>query len=429
MTERVKTITVLTHQNEFLIDTTTRELALVGGFGAGKTRGLVLKAICMARANPGYSGLMIEPTESLINAVLMPTFEEILADMGIKYNYRNSASDRKLTITLPGQPPTDIYLRSGTNPRRIIGFNVAWAGIDELDTLDTERAREVYNAAVSRVRTGKVNQVFSVSTPEGYKFLYEHFVRDLEQDEGLSKKRRLIKASTFNNPFLPEDYAKSILERYPAKQAGAYLNGDFVNFTSGTVYDTFDRARHHTDKVLSNYHPNATLHIGLDFNVNNMAACVAVIDEKGIPHFVDEIVGEKNTESMIVAIKKKYGENRVINIYPDSSGRNNTANANVSSIALLEQAGFNVKAKSKNPAILDRVNSVNAKLMTASGEIGLKINTSKCPQLVRGLEQQGWVDGLPDKSSGVDHVLDAFGYFIYYVYPLVRKPTAIVRYG
>ena len=61
MTERVKTITVLTHQNEFLIDTTTRELALVGGFGAGKTRGLVLKAICMARANPGYSGLMIEP--------------------------------------------------------------------------------------------------------------------------------------------------------------------------------------------------------------------------------------------------------------------------------------------------------------------------------------------------------------------------------
>jgi hypothetical protein len=429
MGERVKTIQVLSHQNEFLRNTSTRELALVGGFGAGKTRGLVLKAICMAQLNPGFSGLIIEPTESLINAVLIPTFEEILEDMRIPFNYRNSAADRKLTINIPGQPPTDIYLRSGTNPRRIIGFNCAWAGIDELDTLDTDKAREVYNAAVSRVRTGNVNQIFSVSTPEGYKFLYEHFVTDLEKDSELSKKRKLIKASTFNNPFLPDDYAKSILERYPAKQAGAYLNGDFVNFTSGTVYDTFDRIKHHTDRTLSTFHPNITLHIGLDFNVNNMAACVAVIDEKGMPHFVDEIVGEKNTEAMILKIREKYGFNRVINIYPDSSGRNNTANANVSSIALLEQAGFTVKAKAKNPPILDRVNSVNAKLMTASGEIGLKINTSKCPQLVRGLEQQGWVDGLPDKSSGVDHVLDAFGYFLYFNYPLVRKPTAIVRYG
>jgi phage terminase large subunit len=428
MTERVKTIQLLSHQAQFVQNLSHRELALVGGFGAGKTRALVYKALYMAQKNPHSAGLLIEPTESLINAVLMPTFEEILDDLQIPFNYRNSASDRRLTLYLPGQPKTEIYLRSATNPRRIVGFNVAWVGIDELDTLHTEQAKEVYNAASSRVRTGEHQQIFCVSTPEGYRFLYTYFKADLDKDPILKKSRFLIKASTRDNKFVSDDYVNSILQRYPAKQALAYLDGEFVNFTNGTVYDVFDRTKQATIRTLETFHPNITLHIGMDFNVNAMAAVIAVIDEKGIPHLVDEIIGEKDTKSMIEAIRKRYGYDRIINIYPDSSGRNASANANASSIALLEQAGFNVLAKAKNPAILDRVNSVNAKFLSANGEIGLRVNIEKCPQLTEGLEKQGWRDGLPDKTSGVDHALDALGYFVFFKYPLVRKASATVRY-
>lgn len=42
------------------------------------------------------------------------------------------------------------------------------------------------------------------------------------------------------------------------------------------------------------------------------------------------------------------------------------------------------------------------------------VNTDKCPRYTESLEQQSYKGGVPDKSSGHDHLNDAGGYFIYY---------------
>lgn len=422
-----KKVQILKHQSEFLQDFDTKELALVGGYGAGKTIALCYKALLLAIKNPSAAGAILEPTETMIGRTLLPTFEPILRESGIKFQIFKSVNKR-IELYFPDGTRT-IWLASAENYTRLVGMSLAWVGIDEIDVIDPDIALEAWRMAASRIRAGELRQQFCVSTPEGYKFLYNYFIKDLllPENEHLTTKRRLIKASTYDNPFLPDDYISGILERYPAKQAEAYLNGEFVNFNTGTVYYAYDRQVNKTDFLLTTYADLMPIHIGLDFNVNNMAACVGVIDQKKAI-LIDEIVGEKNTESMIKEIKRRYGNGRVINVYPDSSGKNNSANADRSSIVLLEEAGFKVHYKSKNPAVTDRVNSVNAKIKNANGEIGVYINTNKCPHLVTGLEQQGYdKDGAPDKSSGIDHVLDAFGYFIYFHWPLVRKPSVTVR--
>ena len=113
-------------------------------------------------------------------------------------------------------------------------------------------------------------------------------------------------------------------------------------------------------------------------------------------------------------------------MYPDASGKNRKSNnASTSDIALLEQAGFDVRVNASNPAVKDRVLSVNA-MLHKDGKRRYKVNPQMCPNLVECLEKQAYdKNGEPDKSAGFDHALDAAGYFIAYRYPLVRRTASV----
>ena len=70
-----------------------------------------------------------------------------------------------------------------------------------------------------------------------------------------------------------------------------------------------------------------------------------------------------------------------------------------------------------NPAVKDRVIAVN----TALEKGQLFINSDKCPETVRCLEQQVYdKNGEPDKKSGDDHQNDATGYPIAYELPIIK---------
>jgi hypothetical protein len=125
---------------------------------------------------------------------------------------------------------------------------------------------------------------------------------------------------------------------------------------------------------------------------------------------------------MILAIKKTY-PNRQIWVYPDASGKNRNATGMSTAHALLKQAGFKLVVDASNPAVGDRINSMNAMFCNGQGVRRYKVNTIHCPLYTRALERQAWVDGQPDKSNNIDHVLDSGGYFIHKVFPIKGKPT------
>jgi hypothetical protein len=172
------------------------------------------------------------------------------------------------------------------------------------------------------------------------------------------------------------------------------------------------------------------LHLGIDFNVNVMATTVNIIDNGDRIFQIDELFGDKNTESLIRTIKAKY-PNRRISVYPDATGDSNKSSASQSDIAMLRNAGFEVKVKSVNPRIKDRVNAVNAKLCNSRGERTFFINTRTCKQTTKTLEQQGYdKNGMPDKSgsgaSDLSHFADAVGYPIAYNWPVQSKMAGVI---
>jgi hypothetical protein len=106
-------------------------------------------------------------------------------------------------------------------------------------------------------------------------------------------------------------------------------------------------------------------------------------------------------------------------MYPDASGASrHSANASISDIALLKQAGFVIRARSKNPDVRNRILATNK----AFSDGKLFINSKSCPTVANCLEQQAYdKNGEPDKKSGLDHQNDATTYPIAYEF-MINKP-------
>jgi len=129
---------------------------------------------------------------------------------------------------------------------------------------------------------------------------------------------------------------------------------------------------------------------------------------------------------MAALLKRDFPGNPII-VYPDASGASRKSNnASESDLAVLRQAGFSVRVNPANPRVKDRVLAVN-KMVHSDGVRRYRVNPEGCPELVESLEKQAYdKHGEPDKAGGLDHVIDAAGYFIAYRYP-VQHRLALVQ--
>lgn len=408
----IPNIEILTHQYDLMQDITTRFICLIGGYRSGKTFSLCLKAIQLANANE-LPGIICEPVYSMIGRVLIPTMNELLLKLNIKYDLNKS--DGKYILYLAGQEKV-IWLLSSENYQRAAGISASYFLMDEADLMKKEIGINAFNMLVSRLTRGYQMQGILVSTPEGFNTCYELFVEKEGSD------RRLIRASTYDNPFIDDSYIENMKQTHSGAQIEAYLNGYFVNLTSGSVYYNFDRTIHHSNREITSTDYNIL--VGQDFNVNNNTSIICISDGNKI-FAVDEITGARNTEHTIQLLQERYGDRQII-IFPDSSGNNSHSSTSWSDIALFKKAGFIVKCHNKNPFVKNRVASVNAALKNAKNEVRFYVNTNKCKLLTKSLEQQGYdpKTGAPDKSSGLDHCVDALGYLIYFIFPVTEKSTA-----
>jgi phage terminase large subunit len=390
--------------------------AMVAGFAAGKTEAAIMRSVFGLLANPGFNRGFYEPTYDLIRMIAWPRFEAFLSDANIPYTLHKSPINQ---ISVPGYG--NIFFRSMDNPTRIVGYEHADADIDELDTLKKDEAAYVWRQVIARNRQKKPtgqNTVGVTTTPEGFRFVYETWKREAKPGY------EIIQAPTRSNPHLPDGYIESLQDIYPAQLLSAYLEGNFVNLTSGTVYASYNRTAHDSAETIR---PGEPLFICCDFNVTKQAATVYVQRDGGrVWHCVAELVNMYDTPEMVRIIQSRWqSQGHKIYIYPDASGGSRkSVNASISDIALLEQAAFVVRSKSTNPAVKDRVMSTNAAFEAGR----LRVNASVCPNVASCFEQQTYKNGEPDKSSGNDHQNDASTYPIAYEMPIV-KPVSNIKFS
>jgi hypothetical protein len=392
--------------------------AFVGGYGSGKSAAAIARAMALKAHFRRCDVAYYLPTYPLVEDIAFQRFPELCERKGWAYKLNKGGAPN---ISFPDAGR--IVFRTMENPDRIVGYEVAHSILDEIDTLPVDKARKVWNRVIARNRQklpgGFPNTVAAATTPEGFNFVWEKWQKD---PQAAAKGYVLFRASTMDNAAnLPDGYIENLRNSYPSNLLQAYLDGQFVNLNTGSVYTGYNRIRNFTNRRVK---PGDALHIGMDFNVGKMAGVVHVLSD-GLPHAVDELTGLLDTPAMIDAIRKRFPKDYypTIMVYPDASGNNRKSNnASESDIVLLKAAGFVVCHNPANPAVKDRVMSMNK--MLEDGRY--RVNPDTCPVYVECLEKQAYnAHGEPDKSAGLDHAPDAGGYFIVYKFPIVSR-TAIV---
>lgn len=390
--------------------------AFVAGFGSGKTFAGGIDQCLHYWKHPGINQGYFAPTYPQIRDIFYPTIEEVafLCDLRVDVKEAN----KEVHFYSGRQYRGTTICRSLERPQTIVGFKIGNAQLDEFDLLDPEKAQQCWRKIIARMRynvDGIRNGVAVTTTPEGFRATHRLFVEALQTKPELASSYGLVHASTYENATnLPSDYIPSLIETYPEQLIDAYLRGQFTNLTSGTVYRSFGREKHASDQTPK---PQDVLHIGMDFNVQHMAATVYVERPCEELHAVSEFKEVFDTPDMITAIRGRFPEHKII-VYPDASGNSRrSVDASTSDIALLRQARFEIRAKSINPAVKDRVNAMEKRLQMGK----IKINARMCPTVARSLEQQAYdSNGEPDKKSGFDHQNDASTYPIAFLHPIMR---------
>lgn len=408
----------VTEPQEQFVFTESRNPAIIGGFGSGKTQGGIQRAAyllmryCTKESIIGY----YMPTYDLIKLRAMPGFQAWCAHNGLKYTTNKS----NYSIRIRGLG--EIIFRSYDNPDRIIAYETAHAIVDEIDTLPRDEAAEVWRKIAERNRAATThpagNTAANVSTPDqGYSgFTYARWGK--EPRPGFE----LVRAPTYSNTALPdlEGYIASIRENYDPIMAEMYIEGHFVSLSRNRVYHFFDRQKHHTSRRLTD--ADRFLHVSVDFNIGGCVSTINII-ENNRPVTVKELVSY-DTRDFCHNLAKLAGKTRTIVVYPDATGIRETTNASASDIGIIRQAGFRIDAPRANPFVRDRINSVNG----LYSHDRASINTNECPQLTDALEAHGYDEkGKPEKFDqhpSIDDWTESYGYFLHRKFPVV-KPVVV----
>ena len=222
----------LTEPQSQFVNSESKFPAIIGGLGSGKSQGGTYRIIKLMLEDPGINCAYYFPTYDLINLRGIPGLIKDLEAIGKHCTHNKST----FTVSIYGYG--DVIFRSYDNPERIVAYEVAHSIVDELDTLNRDKAELVWRKVVERNRQEcnhvSGNTVGCVTTPDQGQM---GFVFEKWGAEPLQEGYELIKASTYSNPFLPEGYADNLLKNYDEDLARLYLEGDFVSLVHRCVFD------------------------------------------------------------------------------------------------------------------------------------------------------------------------------------------------
>jgi hypothetical protein len=260
-----------------------------------------------------------------------------------------------------------------------------------------------------------------ISTPKGYNFFHE-----MHTYESTDKNWKSYHYDYTQSPYLDVVEIERIKHTIdPIEFASEYL-ASFAD-SGNNVFYCFNRRKHITTDLEEFLPPQGhekgeDVHVCIDFNVGIQATSIFALRGKQM-HFLDEMKGHPDTETLAIALSTKYKGHRIF-AYPDPSGKARKTSAAVgrTDFSILESYGIKCLAHPKAPPIVDSVAAVNKKLMTAAGDIDIYIHP-RCVGTIQSLERTKWVDKNPDtatidKSEGIEHFSDGIRYGVEYLFPI-----------
>lgn len=381
-------------------DDSSRFRVLIAGRRFGKTFLACTELLTRAVRKPGSLCWYVAPTHQMALEAAWPELKGLVP--------------RELLA----KPPNETYLnlelvngsivglRTADRPDSLRGRGQDFLVMDEFALIDEEAWTVVLRPGLM----DRGGSALFISTPKGFNWAYDAYLRGLEGGEWESWQFR-----TLDGCVVPESEARAARATMDARSYAQELEASFENL-AGRVYSNFSTAEFpegNIDPTVEDL--GAELLVGMDFNVNPMSAVVAVRagDECHVLEAIEILTS--NTEEMASELRARYGPRKIV-VYPDPSGRQRRTSAPVgqTDFTILRRAGFQVRASSAPPLVVDRVNNTQTMLLNAEGRRRLRIHSDEKP-LIRALSGLTYKEGTsqPDKSSGLDHITDALGYLLW----------------
>lgn len=367
---------------------------LIGGYGCGKTSSdvfFILRVVEMYWQHPVKIGVG-STTITLLRKTLISDLERYLIQTGSTYRY-----DRNANIMEIGR--VQFIFVALEQPSLIYAYNFSAFLADELDELPQTKAIEAFTAIQERCRVPfpdgrKPFSVFT-TTAQGFRGTYQIIEEMKEKDIGYV----LIRGHTKDNTALPRSYVERLYSIYDENERAAFLEGRFVNLTTGRVYPSFTDATLVDDIEI---HPDDVIHVGQDINTG-FSKAVAMV-KRGRTIYAVKEWSFKEIATAPKIMRQSFPFNRIL-WYPDSTGKEIMKGY----LEEVRSSDIELRISGTNPSILERVFLVNKSLSTGKYKV-----CKSCKELIMGYRTRQYNDlGDPEKGRGEkapDHVCDGSEY-------------------
>jgi len=378
---------------------------VIAGRRFGKTY-LAIQSLAYYARIPEQEVWYVAPTYKQAKMIVWRKLKQRLQDL----RWIKKANESEMTIELKNG--SRISLKGADNEDSLRGVGLNYIILDEFADIDPEAWYEVLRPTLAD--TG--GAAMFIGTPKGI----ANWAYDLYQMENeIQGSWKSFQYTTIDGGNVKPEEIEAARRDLDERTFRQEFLATFETY-AGRIYYAFDRKENVVDGALEPRDLDV-IYIGMDFNIDPMSAVIAIRRGDTLC-VIDEIrMYSSNTQETVEEICSRYPKSKIW-VYPDPAARQRKTSAGgATDLTILQNAGFVVKAPNAHTPVRDRINAVNSRLLGADGVRRLFI-TPKCKYTIEGLERHTYKEGTvqPDKDSGYDHMMDALGYMVDYLFPVRR---------
>jgi len=391
----------LSNCQSLVANDTSRFRVVIAGRRFGKTH-LAIRELAYHAKEPNRDVWYVAPSYKMAKQIVFKKLKKKLVEL----NWATKINETEMTFALKNN--STISLKGADNYDSLRGVGLDFIVLDEFADIDPEAWYETLRPTLS----DKQGKALFIGTPKGLNWAYEIYQNC--QDNPGWQHYQFTTLEGGNVSIEEIEAARRDLDERTFRQEYMATWETFA----GRIYYAYDRAKN--VRKYQGATPDV-VYVGLDFNIDPCSASVAVRLGDTL-HIIDEIrLFSSNTQEMVDELKQRFPKAKVW-VYPDPAGhQRKTSAGGATDITILANAGFVVKAPRTHTPVRDRINAVNSLLCSTAGVRRLFIDP-KCKYTIEGLERQVYKEGSsqPDKDGGYDHMNDAIGYMVDYLFPVRR---------
>ena len=396
----------LSEAQKRVADSNKRFRVVCAGRRFGKSI-LAIRELAKFASQPNKTVWYVAPTYGMARNIIFEPLKKKLDSL----RWIKKVNETRMEIQLVNG--STITLKGAENYDSLRGSGVDFLVMDEVADIRPEAWSEVLRPTLSAQKPP--GSALFVGSPKGH----NHF-KDLWDMGKTNTDYASWTFTTLDGGNVPPEEIEAAKQSMDAKTFSQEYLATFETY-SGLVYYNFS-LEESVKKYEKPEKPIKEVFLLCDFNVNPISGAVAVRTKTGL-HIIDEIViYGSNTDELAQEMRNRY-KTETITAFPDPAGaQRKTSAGGRTDISILQNAGFKVLYKPRHPAVKDRINAVNSLILNTNKERRLFVDP-KCKEVIKSLSRHTYKEGtqVPNKDDGWDHMADAVGYGVEFLFPVTRN--------